>query len=273
MSSLFRLCIIVASLVPALAHSAALENPGHNQFYSGVGVISGWKCEADGIAVSLDGQPWIPVLYGTQRPDTYEVCGDTNNGFVAIYNWARLGDGEHTAIVYDNGVEFGRSTFEVATLGEEFVVGVEAECMIQDFPSPGETAEFRWNQNTQHLELVGEGGPPPPPASNFWCLFSEGDDNNPIFSRHGHFCDAYDSPLFIFFSEEGEELEVEVEDCAEAIDLRNEGPGGHLPFILEAEYRDRQACIAALRRRCPEGITEGDFSSTSASCHHDNHEG
>ena len=95
--------------------------------------------------------------------------GDTNNGFVAIYNWARLGDGQHTAIVYDNGVEFGRSTFEVATLGEEFVVGAEGECTIEDFPSVGETAEFRWNQNTQHLELVGEDGPPPPlpPAGDF----------------------------------------------------------------------------------------------------------
>ena len=75
MSSLLRLCIIVVSLVPALAHSAALENPGHNSFYSGVGVISGWKCEADGITVSFDGQPWIPVLYGTQRPDTFDICG------------------------------------------------------------------------------------------------------------------------------------------------------------------------------------------------------
>ena len=96
------------------------------------------------------------MLYGTERPDTYEVCGDTNNGFVAIWNWARLSDGEHTAVVYDNGVEFDRATFEVATLGEEFVRGAQGECAIENFPAPGEAAQFRWNQATQHLELVGE---------------------------------------------------------------------------------------------------------------------
>ena len=164
MVQLLRACICFVLLWPSLAYAAVLESPSGGDFYSGIGVISGWKCEAGGIAVSFDGQPWIPVLYGTQRPDTYSVCGDTNNGFVAIYNWARLGDGRHTAIVYDNGVEFGRGTFEVATLGEEFVRGASGECTIGNFPSAGETAEFRWNQTTQHLELVGEDLPDIPDA-------------------------------------------------------------------------------------------------------------
>ena len=38
-------------------------------------------------------------------------------GFVAIWNWGNLGDGEHTAIAYDDGVEFARSTFTVTTPG------------------------------------------------------------------------------------------------------------------------------------------------------------
>ncbi len=60
------------------------------------------------------------------RVFTRGVCGDTSNGLVAIWNWAELGDGTHTAVVYDNGVEFDRSTFEVATLGETFVRGADA---------------------------------------------------------------------------------------------------------------------------------------------------
>ena len=31
----------------------------------------------------------------------------------------------------------------------------QGECTIADFPSPGETAHFRWEESTQHLELVG----------------------------------------------------------------------------------------------------------------------
>ena len=47
----------------------------------------------------------------------------------------------------------------MATFGEEFVVGARGECTIPDFPSPGETARFVWNESTQHLELVDEDPP------------------------------------------------------------------------------------------------------------------
>ena len=43
------------------------------------------------------------MVYGSERDDTYSVCGDTNNSFLAIFNWALLGDGEHIAVAYDNG--------------------------------------------------------------------------------------------------------------------------------------------------------------------------
>ena len=82
------------------------------------------------------------------------VCGDDgNNGFFSFFNWAILGDGAHTAVAYDNGVEFARSTFTVVTTGEEFVVGARARVRVPDFPSPGEITWFTWNQSTQHLEM------------------------------------------------------------------------------------------------------------------------
>ena len=162
MSSLLRFCVAVVLSVPTLSHSSVLENPGNGAFYSGTGVISGWKCEATSITVSIDGDAPIPMLYGSERGDTRAVCGDTPNGFVAIFNWGLLDDGEHTAVAYDNGMEFARSTFTVTTLGEEWVSGVSGECTIENFPSPGESATFEWNQNTQSLMLVEHG------LSGFW---------------------------------------------------------------------------------------------------------
>ena len=162
MAALLRFCLVLVLLTPSLAYAAVLENPSGGNFYSGIGVISGWKCEVNGeLTVRFDGGRSIPLLYGSERLDTRSACGDANNGFVAIWNWARLDDGEHTAVVYDNGMEFDRATFEVATLGEEFVVGVVGECTVSDFPSPGETTTLEWNQATQHLEVVREGPQPP----------------------------------------------------------------------------------------------------------------
>ena len=60
-----------------------------------------------------------------------------------------LGDGTHTAVVYDNGVEFARSTFKVATLGAEFVTGVSGYFRARDFPDPGVNTLLHWNQNVQ----------------------------------------------------------------------------------------------------------------------------
>ena len=165
--SLVRLCIVLGLLAPALAYAqltGVLEIPGNGVTLSGVGVISGWKCEAEGdITISLNAGESIPATYGLPRADTSGVCdNDGNNGFFSYTNWGNLGDGEHTAVVYDNGVEFGRSTFTVATLGEAFVrgaSGILSAPLPLDFPAPGEAATFAWNQATQHLELVSE--PPP----------------------------------------------------------------------------------------------------------------
>ena len=147
--------VTFALLAPFLAHADVLENPGNGQHYSGIGVISGWKCEADGaLTVRFNGGAPLPLAYHNERADTASVCGDANNGFVAIWNWGNIGDGEHTAVVYDDGVEFARSTFTVGTAGTAFIRGAQASVTVQDFPSPGERQEFEWNQSTQHLEMV-----------------------------------------------------------------------------------------------------------------------
>ena len=158
---LLRLWLGLVVLAPSLAHPAVLENPTHGSFYSGIGVISGWKCEANGPLTARfydeDRMPLgdaIPLAYRNERRDTEGVCGDTNNGFVAIWNWGNLGDGTYTAIVSDNGEEFARSTFTVTTTGEDFLTGAQARVTVENFPSPGETTVLEWNESTQHFEIV-----------------------------------------------------------------------------------------------------------------------
>src|SRR5215475_7344904 len=83
---------------PPLARAqtlAFLENPQPNSFQSGIGVISGWVCDAQRIDIELDGVR-TQAAYGTARGDTISVCGDSNNGFGFLFNWNLLGAGVHT---------------------------------------------------------------------------------------------------------------------------------------------------------------------------------
>ena len=163
---LLRFCLVFVLLAPSLASAATLGVPGEGTTLSGVGVISGWKCEvageltvrffADGSPVSIAGRDTFPLLYGSARPDVRDTgaCPDADVGFVAIWNWGNLDDGAYTAVVYDNGVEFDRNTFTVVTTGEAFRTDLVGECTLEQFPDPGDTARFVWNTGTQHLEMV-----------------------------------------------------------------------------------------------------------------------
>ena len=73
-----------------------MEHPLPNSFQSGVGIISGWACEANKLEIQIDAGALFEAAYGTSREDTRVVCGDANNGFGLTFNWNLLGDGEHT---------------------------------------------------------------------------------------------------------------------------------------------------------------------------------
>ena len=163
---LLRFCLVFVLLAPSLASAATLGVPGEGTTLSGVGVISGWKCEAtgdltvrffaDGSPVSVAGIDTFPLLYGSARPDVRDTgaCPDVDVGFVAVWNWGNLDDGAYTAVVYDDGVEFDSNTFTVVTTGEAFRTDLVGECTLEQFPDPGDTARFVWNTGTQHLEMV-----------------------------------------------------------------------------------------------------------------------
>ena len=116
----------------ATAPRGFLENPGDGSAKSGIGIISGWVCDATRVEVAT-GNTRIPVVYGTSRGDTASVCGDTNNGFVTLVNWNLFGDGVHTVRALADGVEFGRAEFQVTTFGQEFVRGTQGRYVPAGF--------------------------------------------------------------------------------------------------------------------------------------------
>ena len=135
-----------------------LENPGADSFQSGVGILSGWVCEAAVVEIELNGMPQ-EAAYGTERRDTASVCRDTDNGFGLLFNWNLLGDGEHTVVALVDGVELGRATVTVTTLGQEFLRDVTGTCEAADFPSPGEHVTLVWQQNSQNFVIAGGSAP------------------------------------------------------------------------------------------------------------------
>lgn len=138
------------------AHAATLDVPAPHTVMSGLGVIHGWKCKAGELTVRFNGGPPIPLLHGAERKDVRDAgaCAHANAGFVTIWNWSNLGDGYHTAVVYDDGVESDRARFHIVTTGEAPLAYAAAECIAEDFPLPGDQSRFIWNNATQHMELT-----------------------------------------------------------------------------------------------------------------------
>jgi len=149
---LLGLLLVLFTITPGW--SATLESPARGALLSGLGFISGWKCNASRITVRIDGGTTMPVAMHQPRQDTSAACGSaTDNGFIAQMNWSLLGDGRHTIIAYDDDVQFASVTFQVATLNREFVQGADGVFEMRDFPNPGDVTLFEWNESTQHMEV------------------------------------------------------------------------------------------------------------------------
>ena len=145
-----------------------LENPGPGSFQSGIGLFSGWVCDASQIEIEilptgndktcldrtrLD-RTRLQAAYGTIRSDTAGVCGDTDNGFGLLFNWNLLGDGPHTVCAFADGIEFDSATFTVTTLGTEFLTGVRKTERLEDFPTRGETVTLEWQESMQNFVIT-----------------------------------------------------------------------------------------------------------------------
>ncbi len=135
------------------------ENPGPGTYQSGVGVISGWVCEAERVDVVITPERGEPVqveaAYGTARVDTQAVCGDGDNGFGLLFNWNRLGAGAHVVALHVDGEAVAQSTIRVTTLGAEFARGLRGRYPLAGFPTPAEVVTIAWQQSRQNFGITG----------------------------------------------------------------------------------------------------------------------
>lgn len=147
-----------------------LESPQTGSGESGISLIRGWACEATGISIKIDNFDPLPAAYGTARADTATVCGDIDNGFGLIFNWNLLGDGQHTVKALADGVEFASVTFNVTTLGTNFLSGASGDFLFTDFPETGRNTVVRWSQAHQNFIVVGYSGNNDPALLGAWSL-------------------------------------------------------------------------------------------------------
>jgi hypothetical protein len=141
------------------APQGQLETPSTGSFQSGVGLIRGWVCSASRVDIEVLGRGTLPAVYGEEREDTRQSCGDSSNGFSLQFNWNELGEGTHTVRALADGEEFGRATVTVATLGQSFFRGAQGEFPVEPFPSPGKTSRLRWLESRQVFVLSNGGTP------------------------------------------------------------------------------------------------------------------
>ncbi len=134
------------------------ENPGPGTYQSGVGVISGWACEAESVEVVITPEQGdtlrLEAAYGTERVDTLAPCGDVDNGFGLLFNWNRLGDGEHVVELLVDGEAVAQSTIRVTTLGAEFRRGLRGTYTLEGFPTEEERVTIEWQQNRQNFGIT-----------------------------------------------------------------------------------------------------------------------
>ena len=157
----------ISALVPLLAFilpppslgqvKGNLENPSNGGYYSGIQLVSGWICEAETVELLVDGTQYLTPAYGTERLDTREACGDTDNGFGLLVNLFNLGSGEHEVVLFADGQEVDRTSFTVTALSTgEFATGLDACVNVMDFPSEGRNVDLVWSEATQNFQIKSE---------------------------------------------------------------------------------------------------------------------
>jgi hypothetical protein len=136
--------------------AGSLENPQPSSIESGIGVISGWNCQATAITIQIDNAPPVLAPYGSLRADTSTICGgNITTGFSYLINYNTLTTGSHTIKALADGVLFGTATFSVVNLGSEFLSGKAGEYFLYNFPDYGTRTRVTWQQSKQNFIITG----------------------------------------------------------------------------------------------------------------------
>ncbi|MEN9560275.1 MAG: hypothetical protein RLZZ502_1486 [Pseudomonadota bacterium] len=157
-----------AALSSAHTIISALENPAAASNQSGIGMFSGWACNALSVEIQINNGSKLKAAYGTARSDTNNVCGNTgNNGFGLLYNFNTLGKGTHSAQLWVDGEPAGSPvSFTVTTPNGEFATGLSKTVSVSDFPSSGQTTTLVWQQAMQNFAIASISGTATAPSTS-----------------------------------------------------------------------------------------------------------
>jgi len=147
-----KFCLFIGFLFFHLISQAqgSLENPAESSAESGIGIISGWHCTASRVDFFIDGKSVGYALVSSDRGDTAGICGKSNTGFSFLINYNELTRGTHNVKAYANGALFGDTTFVTTQSGGvAFLQGAAKNVVVNDFPTPGNSATLIWNQSKQ----------------------------------------------------------------------------------------------------------------------------
>ena len=147
--------------------TGALGNPPPGSTRSGIGIISGWVCQASNVTITISpvgegGTTLSPftIGYGADRPDTVGECDHTSpdTGFGMAFNFNRLAEGQYQITAQADGQQIGSSRqFTVIHLvpGDDFPRDLESEPVeVLDFPTTGETTTLEWETESQGFVIT-----------------------------------------------------------------------------------------------------------------------
>ena len=130
-----------------------LENPQPGARASGIGIVSGYHCDAARIDIEIDGGLKYRAGSGTGRADTQARCGRSDTGFSLLINWNTLGSGPHAVRALADGIEFAKVTANVVTLGAEFWKNAAGTMRLDNFPQPGKGVIAEWQEAQQNFVI------------------------------------------------------------------------------------------------------------------------
>ena len=253
--------IFCVSAILATPARATLENPTPGALKSGVGLLSGWVCDAKELEVSFNGDARFFVPYGSDRADTTGVCGDADNGFGLLINYSELGDGPHTVTLYVDGILTTQVNFNVRTLGTNFLRDVTGQGTIT--LSDGKQVHVQWEEATQGFTITGyEEDEPPPPTEGVG-----------QFTGTWEFTSGQMTQTYTFGTPEPcwVDLSQASLQCVQDYDaLASLGPdtmtGYTTPYAYALIQADGETCRAFFLHAPTGGVVEGDYGAATGSC-------
>jgi hypothetical protein len=209
MKALLAIVLLAASTVIQAGVSGSLDNPVDDSTQSGIGIMTGWVCNANEVTVVIDNGPHEPTAYGNSRKDAAKVCGHEDSGFMYLWggwsifgNWSTLGSGNHRIRVYADGEQFADVTIYVGGFESNISGVTDRNYVLRKFPSDTTETGISWNESLQNFvviddDLLGEINLPDTGRYDSWAGLWESEENEDIFYQINQYYGDGEEIIFI----------------------------------------------------------------------------